>query len=186
MTRPVDDYYVTPEWVTAAIVPHLPRGQVALDPCAGDGAILRVLVAAPYRTLVGFENNVRRASDASDVDPSLHILTVDALGAESWGAFDVCVMNPPFRHAHAFVARALVEALPQRATVAALLRLGFLASRKRAALHRAHPADVYVLSRRPAFTGTSRTDATEYAWFVWGPGRGGRWQGLDCPQGVKP
>jgi hypothetical protein len=30
-----------------------------------------------------------------------------------------------------------------------------------------------------AATVSSSSDATEYAWFVWGPGRGGRWRVLD-------
>jgi hypothetical protein len=38
--------------------------------------------------------------------------------------------------------------------------------------------DVYVLSKRPSFSGNGKTDATAYAWFLFGPGRGGRWQVL--------
>lgn len=57
---------------------------------------------------------------------------------------------------------------------------------RRADFHRRHPSDVFVLPRRPSFTGGG-TDATEYAWFVWGPGRGNRWYVLtiDNQRGKK-
>jgi len=50
-----------------------------------------------------------------------------------------------------------------------LLRLNFLASRKRHGwwnLHR--PSALFVLSQRPSFTEDGQTDATDYAWFYWG------------------
>ena len=56
---------------------------------------------------------------------------------------------------------------------------GFIGQDRRA-FHDAHPADLYVLSRRPSFIGTG-SDTAAYAWWVWGPGRGGRYQVLACP-----
>jgi hypothetical protein len=50
--------------------------------------------------------------------------------------------------------------------VAMLLRLNFLASKKRNPFMREHCPNVYVLSDRPSFTGKG-TDSIEYAWFVW-------------------
>jgi hypothetical protein len=67
---------------------------------------------------------------------------------------------------------------PDCGTAAFLLRLNWLGGQARAAWHRANPCDVYVLPRRPSFTGKG-TDATEYAWMVWGTGRGGRWSVLE-------
>ena len=84
-------------------------------------------------------------------------------------------MNPPYAGAYEFITRSLSEVAPVNGTVAALLRLNWLGSKKRAAFHKLAPSDVYVLSKRPSFGGSSGTDATEYAWFVWGPGRGNRW-----------
>ena len=68
----------------------------------------------------------------------------DALDPDrSWGKPELVVMNPPFKLAMAFVQRALVEVLPRglgrAGTVAALLRLNWLASLGRAAFHRRHP-----------------------------------------------
>jgi hypothetical protein len=90
----------------------------------------------------------------------------------------VCIGNPPYLDAAAHVAKAL-EVAP---IVAFLLRLNFLGSAKRLNFWRHHPADVYVLSERPSFDGEG-TDATEYAWFVWGQcGTYGRVQVLGPPE----
>ncbi len=35
--------------------------------------------------------------------------------------------------------------------------------------------EVCVIPRRPSFTGDGKTDATEYAWFLWGTDRPGTW-----------
>jgi hypothetical protein len=86
-------------------------------------------------------------------------------------------MNPPYSQAKAFVQRAISEAAPNRGTVAALLRLAFMEGQARAEFHKWNPSDVFVLKKRPSFAG-GRTDSCAYAWFVWGPGRGGRWQVL--------
>ena len=67
-------------------------------------------------------------------------------------------------------------------TVCALLRLNWLGAQERREFHRTHPADIFVLPRRPNFmagqinpkTGKKFTgDATEYAWFVWSNNRTG-------------
>jgi hypothetical protein len=93
----------------------------------------------------------------------------------------VVITNPPYNRADAFVERALAERAPHPwTTVAMLLRLNWLGGMKRAAFHRRHTADVYVLPRRPSFTGGG-TDATEYAWLVWRHHGGGRWMVLDVP-----
>ncbi len=69
---------------------------------------------------------------------------------------------------------------PEIRTVAALLRLGFLASATRKNLFATVGIpDVYVLAHRPSFTGNGKTDGADYAWCVWGPGLGGRVQRLE-------
>lgn len=145
------------------------------DPCAGDGALLRACGESWPVPPGGLEADAQRAQDARA--SGLAVETRDALESASWGLQGrAVVMNPPFSQAEAFVRRALVEA---RATapdwcVAALLRLAWLEGLRRAPFHREHPANVHVLARRPSFTGGG-TDSTAYAWFVWGPGPGGRW-----------
>ena len=161
--RKANDFYETPEPCTLALLPFLPPGPV-LDPCCGDRAILRVMDAdgrAPNR---GMDVDPARAAD----------VWCDAL-AVPWGwASGLVVTNPPYSLAEKFVRKALAE-VGHRGTVAMLLRLPFLESLARVDLHAKHPSDVLIFAKRPSFTGDGKTDATAYAWFVWGPGRGGRW-----------
>jgi hypothetical protein len=172
------EFYRTPEWVVRAILPYLPALISVCDPCAGDGAILDVF-AANYRHAEhrGLEIDEGLASSARARG---HVVrTCDALDPHvGWLEPDLYVMNPPFSLAEAFIRRALAEAAPHRATVAALVRLGFLETPGRARLHREYPSDLYVLAKRPSFTGKG-TDASAYGWLVWGPGHGGRWAVLD-------
>jgi hypothetical protein len=170
--RAVHDFYPTPAWCVRAILNFLPVVQSVLDPAAGDGAILRVVrdgwgVATET---IGYDIDAARVVGGSK---SIHR---DALGPEPWAAVPLVIMNPPFSHAQAFVERAIAEVAPRRGTVAALLRLAFLASKRRYVFHETHPSDVFVMPERPSFTKDGRTDRYDYAWFVWGPDRGGRWR----------
>jgi hypothetical protein len=172
------DFYATPAWCVRAILAmsKFPDGSV-LDPCAGDGAILKeVRTASPEgRTTRGFELDSTRAQACRDA--GFECDERDALGTAHWGSPDVILMNPPYSRSMEFVARSLAEAGP-KTWVIALLRLNWLAGMKRAEFHKEHPADVYVIPRRPSFT-QGGTDMTEYAWFVWRRYGGGRWEILD-------
>lgn len=209
------DFYETPAWAVRAIVPHLPCSRGVLDPCAGKGAILQVLeheAEGRFTALRGIEIN--EAYRHTHGFPTLYGDALDP--AVSWGAPRLVVMNPPFHVAQEILVRALDEVRPG-GTIAALLRLSFLASTKRLPFHRAHPSDVYVLADRPSFcvtitcskrdcgwrvmlavdvarprkcgscsgeVRTSTTDASEYMWLIFGPGRGSRWQVLTSPPEV--
>lgn len=83
---------------------------------------------------------------------------------------DLVIGNPPYEKdlPAKFVEAILSKrAKCQPVVVALLMRLAWLASDKRAAMHRKYPPSVYVLSERPSFTGNGRTDGADYAWFVW-------------------
>lgn len=177
--RHPDDFYATPAWCTRAILPHVLTSEArrVLDPACGEGAILDVVAGASRAMVYGLEADPARAATARG--RGFDVECCDALTLPGWAA-DVIVMNPPFSLALEFVQRALCQ---RGATVAALLRLAFLASQRRAAFWRAHPADVYVLPKRPSFTGDGRSDSADYMWAVFGPGRGGRWQVLDVEAG---
>ena len=174
--RRKDDYYATPGWAVDAILPFLPLDGRVLEPAVGEGAIVARLVAAGVARdrVTAIELDAARAAMSG-------ARAADFLGfaAATPERFELVVTNPPFRLAREFCDAAFRLA----PTVAMLLRLNFIASKARAPWHRAHPADLYVLSRRPSFTGGG-TDSTEYAWFVWGHGRGGRWRVLDAPPAV--
>lgn len=161
--RHPDDFYATPAWCTRAIAPHLrlfpERG--AYDPCAGSGAILDVMLDLGCTTS-GLELDAERARQAQLRGHGVH--SRDALGEYPWRVPErgLVVTNPPYGLALEFVRRALGEC----SHVAMLLRLPWLASQKRAAWMRANTPAVYVLPRRPSFTGKG-TDATDYAWMLW-------------------
>lgn len=90
--------------------------------------------------------------------------------------FDLVVSNPPFCEATAW-ARALLDPavrLPSQ-IVALLVRVGWY----RAAAHALPPCDLHLLDPRPSFTPDGKTDGSEYAWCIWGPGRGGRFSVLN-------
>jgi len=163
--RHPDDAYFTPAWCTRAILLHLPAAVRVLDPACGDGAIIDEL-AGRFQHVSGIEINYERAERASL--KGHHVTVDDALASEWWTPRpDLVVMNPPFKLAMEFVKRAVSEVAPM-GTVAALLRLSWLSSQKRAAWLRAYTPSVYVLPRRPSFTGKG-TDAADYGWFLWSP-----------------
>lgn len=165
-----------------------------LDPCCGDGGLLGVAgrylarFADPDRwSLRGLEVDEERASVATgrvvalvddsrlDVNPPICVDRRDALLGGSWfppcveNARRVVLTNPPYNLAREFADRAIREVYGSGnvfGVVAMLLRLNWLAGQKRAEWMRAHTPSVYVLSRRPSFTGMG-TDATDYAWMVW-------------------
>jgi hypothetical protein len=183
--RHADDHYATPAWVTRAILPHLPAFDLVLDPCCADGAILDVFREQRPRVYTnGYELDATRAGVAVERGHTVGI--GDALAPGTWVRSPLIVMNPPFSLALPFVLKALAQGIGT--TVAAFLRLAFLETQTRAAFHCESPSDVYVLSKRPSFTGDGKTDSAAYAWFVWGPGRGGRWSILDTagPKAVEP
>lgn len=171
LARIANDYYPTPEDVVIAIKHQLPSCDSVFDPCCGVGEILTVF--AGYKTK-GIEIDPIRAETARDyID---QVFCGDAL-RERWPAADMAVFNPPFTHAREFAEMAIAwRSNDPRRTVAMLARLTFAESKSRRELHQTHPSDVYVLSERPRFRGDTRgTDSITCAWFVWGPGRGGRW-----------
>lgn len=194
------DYYRTPKWCVEAIREHVPHRLAdglqqppeIFDPCAGDGAILEgfcnecdggPLVAE--HPLAGIELQPELVAKTKPISYDrggsfpVSVAVRDALSEEPWGAKGHVVMNPPFNMAEAFIRRAIREVAPHKGSVFALLRLGFLEGQARAALHLEYPSDVFVLPRRPSFTGGG-TDASAYAWFQWGPLSTGQWTILDC------
>lgn len=175
--RAKGDFYETPSWAVDAIVPHLPLDgePIIVDAGAGTGAIsARLADVNPKAEIVGIEKNVELVVKARARGlRNAEFVTADF---EAWapevGAPDLVIMNPPFARALEFVRRAL-EIIKRGGTVVALLRLGWLESRARVDFLKKHTPDVFVLARRPSFTGRG-TDATAYAWMKWGPTTTGR------------
>lgn len=168
------DFYRTPAWCVEVLLEREDLLPQIYDPACGDGAILEVLQSHGH-TVHGL-----------DIHPPSALQASQSLGVPVWvGDYldpdrvhpphcDV-VMNPPYKLAAEFVRAALERAQP-REKICALLRLNFLgSSRKRIDL--VGPGSclrsVLVLSKRPSFTGDGRTDASDYAFFVWEAGHKG-------------
>lgn len=155
-TRPVRvglDAFHTPEDVATACVATLGdlRDVRVWEPHAGGGAFVRALARTGALVV------------ASDLDPAAGWPVSDFLADDATEA-EFVVGNPPFNDAEAHVRHAIARA---RYGVGFLLRLAFLESMKRRAFWAEHrAAEVYVLSRRPSFTG-GKTDSDAYGWFVW-------------------
>lgn len=174
--RAEHDYYRTPPDVVAAILPHLPElpreGASILDPAAGRGEILSSLsfLGGNRAKRYGIELDPVRARKVASTFDGCDCGDFLELYARHIGRHDLVVMNPPYSLALRFVVAAIEVVRPRGGAVFALLRLGFLASAKRRDWWQANPADVYVLSRRPSFTGDGRSDSADYAWFSWRTG----------------
>lgn len=175
--RHPDDWYATPAWATRAIMRALRVPQTfcdpdtMIDPCCGDGAILDVAAEMwPGARRMGVEIDRDRAAIAEGrghVGPKHAVVCGDALGPLPWGSFfNIVITNPPYALAMEFVERSLRE-VAEGGLVVMLLRIAWLASQKRAPFLRANTPSIYVLPKRPSFTGKG-TDSADYAWFVWG------------------
>mgnify|MGYP001577206746 CR=1 FL=1 len=191
--RPADDY-PTPEWCTRALLKCAPPPSevIVCDPCAGEGAILRVMSDAGY-TVRGIEIRPEcRAMlcltcDSARIDDAL------AAGGPVFPGESV-VTNPPFSALHAFIERWT----PGRPYAAFLLPLNAFRGQGRAAWWQGRePKAILALPRRPSFVSICKidgkkgcgrsfpvaqrgpcpcgegmistgTDSIEYGWFLWG------------------
>ena len=168
-----DESYLTPSWCIDSLLAEieLPGGRW-LEPCAGDGAIIRAVSAKrPDVTWAACEIREGCGKPLRAISSVEQLVIGDFFEPESQralmdlGQFDVILTNPPFSLAGDFIN----ACLPLAKLTVLLLRLNFLEGAERAPFWRVHAPDVCVLSNRPSFTGKG-TDATAYAWFVF---RGG-------------
>lgn len=157
------DYYPTPAWCVRLLLEEcdLP-GSRWIEPCAGDGSIIRAVNDARSGILwSAMELRPECRADLAEATGHPARVTIgDSI--ESPARCDVAITNPPFRLALPFL-RAWIG-VPDR--LAVLLRLNCLAGAARAEIMRHTAPDVYVLPNRPSFTGAG-TDSIDYAWFVW-------------------
>lgn len=163
--RVESDFYATPAWCVYRLLEavDLPHGEW-LDPCAGDGAILRAGPSSFDVTWTAVE--IRPECEQSIRNAGASKIVIGdflELAKRTTKRWDVVLTNPPYSLALPFVQTSIARA----DIVVMLLRLNWLASEKRASWMREHTPDVYVLPNRPVFRG-SHGDATEYGWFVWG------------------
>lgn len=168
------DFYETPGWVTRAIIPHLKsvgllaNGQRVLEPAAGNGAIVRELISCGVteENISSYEIDAERAcASGARCDDFLLIDDIHT-------PFDLIITNPPYSLAMKFAQQGMRMLSPWGAMVM-LTRINWLASQRRAAWLRENTPSLFVLPKRPSFTGKG-TDATDYAWLMWRKPSNGR------------
>lgn len=168
------DAYYTPSWCVERLLedPNLPfdLSGLFLEPTAGGGDII---LPFEKRPIVWTACDLRPECRPSleQLAPYVHIgdfressrAMKEILRSNNRDRFDVAISNPPFGIAEDILATCMKLA---RFTCL-LLRINYLASKGRCTFLRMFPPDVFVLPNRPSFTNDGKTDATEYAWFVW-------------------
>lgn len=148
-----DDLYETPEWVTAALLPHMKGVQYIWEPACGNGSMAKALATWP---------NVRvRATDK-------------ARGVDFFSVahchHDAVITNPPYSHAEAFIVHALKLTRPQRGRVAMLLRIDFDSARSRQHLFgrcKQFDKKLVLTSRIRWIPGSTGSPSFNHAWYVW-------------------
>ena len=165
MSRLAFDAYMTPRYVCDALVPLLGGyRQRVIEPSAGTGNWVQAYKQAfPAATVAAWDVQDFRTNGHY---PDAIYIQEDFLETQPKAHADLVLGNPPYKHAEAFVRHSLAWCRPS-GRVAFLLRMGFLASRRRFSLLEEHPPTlVCSLGGRPSFTGGG-TDRYDYAFIVW-------------------
>ncbi len=148
------DVYSTPSWCTRRILEALNveymRGLSLIEPCAGDGAIIRELrrlgVTGPITA-----NDVRPTNEAMHAAGATFTVCSDYRLwpeiSEPLTRYDIGITNPPYALAESITRTMLLHC----SYVIVLVRQGFMSSAKRAAWLRSDMPDTYELPNRPSF-----------------------------------
>jgi len=149
------DLYETPEWVTAALLPHIKdriNGPI-WEPAAASGNMVRALEPLGWPVL------------GTDIATGDDFLTTSKAGFD----FDFIITNPPYESAQAFIQHAINLTMTD-GLVAMLLRTDFDHAKSRANLFRLSPrfAKKVVLTKRIQwFADSTGSPSFNHAWFIW-------------------
>jgi hypothetical protein len=161
--RIANDYYPTPANLVTPLLDRLQLKGKILEPCAGDGAIARLIPGCLSNELY-----------PKDFTPDWQL---DASRPESWlefGAINWTITNPPY-DAKLLLKIITLALKHSRVGVAMLLRLSFLepcqkvANRRELLIQYADcMTDLIAVNPRPKFRPDIKgTDNSTVAWFVW-------------------
>jgi hypothetical protein len=158
-----NDAYLTPPALALAICRRLHmlgvRPTRVLEPGAGLRAFMDAAEATwPEAAVTGWDLAPQRPG----------VFCGDFLALPRTDAYSLVLGNPPYLLAEEFVHAGLRHAAPG-GFVAFLLRLSFLGGQRRASTIYAARNLRYLapIAPRPSFTPDGKTDAAEYALFVW-------------------
>jgi hypothetical protein len=157
------DLYETPEWVTEALLPHLPRQLIHIwEPAQGSGKMCRVLEKAL--------NKENASITGTDIEIGGNFFELSLIHPN----MDAIITNPPYELATEFVEHALRLMEEPYGLVAMLLRTDFDHAKSRSYLFRDCPAfsKKVVLMRRIAWfveaNGKPKASPSfNHAWYIW-------------------
>lgn len=163
------DFYATPPDVVNLLIDNIDLtkwGRDVLEPNAGNGSICRVIKDKyPTKKLTAIE--IRDSEFDSLCECSDEVLIGDYITMPIASKYDIIVGNPPFNIAMECILKSL-SLLKDDGVLIFLLRTAFLESKTRYDFWQKNPiSNIYVLSKRPSFTGGKGTDSASYSWFVW-------------------
>lgn len=178
------DAYMTPRPVCDALLEKLGlHVDKVLEPCCGTGNWVRAYKAyCPSADIFSADIQDKYVCHESVAHFTGDVLTLSGLSPN----FDLVLGNPPYKHAEAFVEKGMACLRPS-GHLAFLLRIGFLASRKRYPFfQRWKPSRIISLSGRPSFTGQG-SDRYDYAFIVWPRTRPSLtvWESIETPRKPK-
>lgn len=157
--RSAFDYYPTPSWMTRSLLAAHPSiaGATVLEPCSGDGAIVRVLEDEAGCTVL-----------TNDIDPRHPAQTGhDATNPAYWAGLpyvEWVITNPPFNVAFPVLQHAVKAA---HVGVALLLRKTFLEpTDERGPWLAEHPPARLIGQPRYSFRGKG-SDSVSCDWYLW-------------------
>lgn len=155
------DYYETPLWMTASLLAHQPidrRCQV-LEPCCGDGSIVRALTAAGFTSIITNDLDERHVANRHRDATSLDFWELKTISRVDW-----IITNPPFGVAFPILEQAVLLA---RIGVAFLLRKTFLEPTiARGPWFAIHPPTRIIGLPRHSFRGKG-SDSSACDWVIW-------------------
>ncbi len=171
-----NEYYPTSHWAVWRLldkIGHLLDGYVGVDwaayqwlePAVGGGAI--VTAVEQWYGNQGMERDLASWLTC-DIDPDMRMpgkafIEGDYLRT-SVPHIDVGITNPPFTLALEFARKMIADC----GIAAVYQRLNWLSSADRRDFFEETQPSVYVLPNRPSHRADGKTDAAEYAWYVWG------------------
>jgi hypothetical protein len=183
------DFYETPLDTIEAAIPVwdrvLPGGLKAstrvIDPGAGHGRYPRALEkAGVFRSnIFAVEKDPRRTGVLRKLGYKAYcsdfLLWQPRLlhHSHEYTGVDLVTTNPAFSIIRPLVEHALTL---NPLAVVLLVPLNFVASKGRKDWHISKKPDMFVLPKRPSFTGDGKTDSNEYVYMVWAKGTQGLWR----------
>lgn len=153
------DLYETPEWVTEAVLPHLPAIKgVVWEPACGPGKMAAVLQKRFLLAATDIEGGADFLSSAMPAPPDCVAI----------------ITNPPYEHGPEFCEIALRRMEVVNGAVAMLMRTDFDHAKSRSHLFRDCPAFAkkLVLTKRimwfePEPGAKGKSPSFNHAWFIW-------------------